>query len=271
MKLKKKYSLKDMYCMSSKFRNQLVTALFIIIGVLHFIPEKSIFIHYDSSKLDDVLTYLFIFSYILALFMTYFSICTINSFIDSEYEFKKFNACCVLGSIALLIIAKHFNAFSNVINYKSATYPILSFMMYYVILKIVIFIIQELIIAIVITFRKMQAMIHKRAFIPLTLEEMKSVDIKSMDDYENVINEFLCYSCSIFGENEHYYIEPLSYIDLVKSGIVLYEELNMFKPIYLNCKFNELDGFSFVYEESYRCMISDYDLENEIDTMYINK
>lgn len=271
MKLKKKYSIKDMYCMSSTFRNQLTTVLFIIIGVLHFVPEKSIFIHCDLSKLDDALTYLFIFLYILALFMTYLSICTINIFIDNEYEFKKFNACCVLGSIALLIIAKHFNAFSNVINYKSATYPILSFMMYYVILKIVIFIIQELIIAIVITFREMQAMIHKRAFIPLTLEEMKSADIKSMDDYENVINEFLCYSCSIFGENKHYYVEPLSYIDLVKSGIALYEELNMFKPIYLNCKFDEFDGFSFAYEESYKCKVFDYDLESELDTLYINK
>lgn len=40
MKLKKKYSIKDMYCMSSKFRNQLTTVLFIIIGVLHFVPEK---------------------------------------------------------------------------------------------------------------------------------------------------------------------------------------------------------------------------------------
>lgn len=257
--------------MSSNFRNQLTTVLFIIIGVLHFVPEKSIFIHYDLSKFDDDLTCLFIFSYILALFMIYFSICIRNDFIDNEYEFKKSNACCVLGSIALLIIAKHFNVFGNVINYKSATYPILSFMMYYVILKIVVFIIQELIVAIVITFRKMQATMHKRAFIPLTLEEMKSVDIKSMDDYENVINEFLHYSCSIFGENKSYYVEPLSYIDLVKSGIVLYEELNMFKPIYLNCKFNEFDGFSFVYEESYRCMISDYDLENELDTLYINK
>ena len=271
MKLKKKYSLKDMYCMSSTFRNQLVTALFIIIGVLHFIPEKSIFIHYDLSKSDDVLTYLFIFSYILVLFMIYFSICINNYFIDNEYEFKKSNACCVLGSIALFIIAKHFNVFGDVINYKSATYPILSFMMYYAILKITIFFVQELIVAIVITFRKMQVDMHKRAFIPLTLEEIKSVDIKSMNDYEDVINNFLRYSCSIFGENRCYYTEPLSYIDLVKSGIALYEELNMFKPIYLNCKFNEFDGFSFVYEESYRCMISDYDLENEIDTMYINK
>ena len=160
-----------MYCMSSTFRNQLTTVLFIIIGVLHFVPEKSIFIHYDLSKLDNDLTYLFIFLYILALFMTYFSICMINNFIDNEYEFKKFNACCVLGSIALLIIAKHFNTFGDVINYKSATYPILGFMMYYVILKFVIFFVQELIVTVVITFRKMQAMMHKRAFIPLTLKE----------------------------------------------------------------------------------------------------
>ena len=252
MKLKKKYSIKDMYCMSSMFRNLLTTVLFIIIGALHFIPEKSIFIHYDLSKLDDDLTYLFIFSYILALFMTYLNIRIINSFIDNEYEFKKSNAYCVLGSIALLISTKYFNVFGNAINYKSATYPILGFMMYYVILKFVIFFVQQFIVCIILEIRKMQATMHKRAFIPLTLEEMKSADIKSMDDYENVINEFLCYSCSIFGENKHYYIEPLSYIDLVKSGIALYEELNMFKPIYLNCKFNEFDGFSFVYEESYR-------------------
>ena len=147
--------------------------------------------------------------------MIYFSICAINSFIDNEYEFKKSNACYVLGSIALLIIAKHFNAFSDAINYKSATYPILSFMMCYVILKIVIFFVQELIVAIVITFRKMQVDMYKRAFIPLTLEEMKSVDIKSMNDYEDVINDFLRYSCSIFGENKCYYTEPLSYIDFL--------------------------------------------------------
>ena len=100
---------------------------------------------------------------------------------------------------------------------------------------------------------------------------MKTADIKSMSDYEKVINVFLCYSYSLFGENNTYYVEPLSYIDLVKSGIALYEKLNEFKPIYLNCKFSTFDGFSFVYEESCDCEVSTYDIKDMFDSMFINK
>jgi len=271
MKLEKKYSIKDMYCLSSKIRNQFITALFILIGLLHFIPEKSTFIHHDLSNPNSTSTCFFIVIYTVTLILLYFCIIAYNNFVDDEYEFEKYHVCYALGSITLLTITKYFNILGSVINYKSATYPILGFIMYYIILVFGIFLVQEFIVSSVLSFRKMQVTMYKRAFIPLTLEEMKAVDIKSMSDYEKVINNFLRYSCSMFGENSCYYVEPVSYIDLVKSGIALYEELNMFKPVYLNCKFNHLDGFSFKYEESYACEISCCDLENLFDTMYINK
>ena len=175
------------------------------------------------------------------------------------------------GSIVLLIIAKHFNIVGDVVNYKSATYPILGFIACFAASDIVVFILKEFILSMILTFKKLYVTVHKRAFIPLTLEEMKVADIKSMKDYENIINQYLSYSYSIFGENNTYYVEPLSYIDLVKSGIALYEKLNMFKPIYLNCKFDEFNGFSFVYEESYNCEVSTYDIKDMFDNMFINK
>ena len=268
MKLEKKYSIKDMYCLSSKIRNQFITALFILIGVLHFIPEKSMFVHLTFKS--DVDNYLFIFEYTFALLLIYASIVMHNDCTGNSFKFEKVGIYRAFGSIALLIITKHFNIAGDVINYKSATYPILGFIMYYVILKVVVFLIEEFVTSSVLTFRKIQVTMHKRAFIPLTLEEMKSADIKSMSDYEKVINAFLCYSCSMFGENYCYYVEPLSYIDLVKSGIALYEKLNEFKPIYLNCKFDEFNGFSFMYEESYECKVSTYDIKDEFDNAFIN-
>ena len=175
------------------------------------------------------------------------------------------------GSIALLIIANRFNIVGDVINYKSATYPILGFIACFAVSDIVVFILKEFILSTILTFKKSYVTMHKRAFIPLTLEEMKTADVKSMNDYENIINQYLSYSYSIFGESGTYYVEPLSYIDLVKSGIALYEKLNEFKPIYLNCKFDEFNGFSFMYEESYECEVSTYDIKDMFDSMFINK
>jgi len=269
MKLEKKYSIKDMYCLSSNFRNQLITALFILIGVLHFIPEKSMLVH--PTFKSDFDNYLFIFAYTFVLLLSYISIVICNDFTGNSFKFEKVRIYRALGSIVLLIIAKHFNIVSDVINYKSATYPILGFIACFAVSDIVVFLLKEFIISIILTFKKLYVTVHKRAFIPLTLEEMKTADIKSMSDYEKVINAFLCYSCSMFGENNTYYVEPLSYIDLVKSGIALYEKLNEFKPIYLNCKFSTFDGFSFVYEESYDCKVSTYDIKDMFDNMFINK
>ena len=269
MKLEKKYSIKDMYCLSSNFRNQLITALFILIGVLHFIPEKSMIVHpYFKSDFDN---YLFIIAYTFSLLLSYISIVICNDFTGNSFKFEKVRIYRALGSIVLLIIAKHFNIVGDVVNYKSATYPILGFIACFATSDIVVFILKEFILSMILTFKKLYVTVHKRAFIPLTLEEMKSADIKSMSDYEKVINVFLCYSCSMFGENNTYYVEPLSYIDLVKSGIALYEKLNEFKPIYLNCKFSTSDGFSFVYEESYDCEVSTYDIKDMFDNMFINK
>lgn len=269
MKLEKKYSLKDMYCLSSKFRNQLVTALFILIGVLHFIPEKSMLVH--PTFKSDFDNYLFIFEYTFTLLLSYISIVMRNDCVGNSFKFEKVRIYRALGSIVLLIIAKYFNIVGNIINYKSATYPILGFIACFAVSDIVVFFLKNFIISIVLTFKRSYVTMHKRAFIPLTLEEMKVADVKSMNDYENIINQYLSYSYSIFGENNTYYVEPLSYIDLVKSGIALYEKLNEFKPIYLNCKFNEFHGFSFVYEESYDCEVSTYDIKDMFDNMFINK
>lgn len=269
MKLKKKYSIKDMYCLSSKFRNQLVTALFILIGVLHFIPEKSMLVH--PTFKSDFDNHLFIFEYTFVLLLSYISIVMYNDCAGNSFKFEKVRIYRAFGSIVLLIIAKHFNIVGDVVNYKSATYPILGFIACFATSGIVVLILKEFILSMILTFKKLYVTVHKRAFIPLTFEEMKSADIKSMSDYEKVINVFLCYSCSMFGENNTYYVEPLSYIDLVKSGIALYEKLNEFKPIYLNCKFSTSDGFSFVYEESYNCEVSTYDIKDMFDNMFINK
>lgn len=269
MKLKKKYSIKDMYCLSSKIRNQLITALFILIGVLHFIPEKSMLVH--PTFKSDFGNYLFIFEYTFTLLLSYISIVMRNDCAGNSFKFEKVRIYRAFGSIVLLIIAKHFNIVGNVVNYKSATYPILGFIACFATSSIVVFILKEFIVSTIRTFKKLYITMHKRAFIPLTLEEMKAADIKSMKDYENIINQYLSYSYSIFDENGTYYVEPLSYIDLVKSGIALYEKLNEFKPIYLNCEFSTSDGFSFVYEESYDCKVSTYDIKDMFDNMFINK
>lgn len=215
MKLEKKYSIKDMYCLSSKFRNQLVTALFILIGILHFIPEKSMIVHpYFKSDFDN---YLFIIAYTFALLLSYISIIICNDFTGNSFKFEKVGIYRALGSIVLLIIAKYFNIAGDVVNYKSATYPILGFIACFAVSDIIVFILKEFILSTILTFKKLYVTMHKRAFIPLTLEEMKVADIKSMKDYENIINQYLSYSYSIFGKNNAYYVEPLSYIDLVKK------------------------------------------------------
>ena len=106
MKLEKKYSIKDMYCLSSKFRNQLITALFILIGVLHFIPEKSMLVH--PTFKSDFDNYLFIFEYTFALLLSYISIIICNYFVGNSFKFEKVRIYRALGEYCFTHYCKSF-------------------------------------------------------------------------------------------------------------------------------------------------------------------